>query len=158
MKRWLAATFVASLAACSPKQADAPAHAATITAVGATLPEGKTTPLADVLAQPERYAGQTLIVEGVVRAACKKRGCWMELSPATGDARSCRVRFKDYGFFVPPDSAGAEARLSGEVKLRMLGKEEVAHLEGEGATVAKSADGSAQAVELTATGVELTRR
>ena len=156
MRRFIVAVCF-SIAACTPKQ-EAPQHVATVSSVGAEVPATAATPLADVLAQPDRYAGQTLVVEGVVRAACKKKGCWMELSPDAKDARACRVRFKDYGFFVPTDSAGSEARLSGEVKVRVLAPEEVAHLEGEGATMAKSADGSARAVEITATGVELTRR
>jgi hypothetical protein len=58
---------------------------------------------------------------------------------------------------VPTDSAGADAHLAGEVGLRTLAKDEVAHLEGEGATLAKAADGSAKVVEITATGVELMR-
>ncbi len=159
MRRVLVVTSIV-LAACSPKP-DAPkqpAHAATVTLVGEDVPEGAATPLGEVLAQPDRFAGQTIVVEGVVRAACKKKGCWMELSPSKADARACRIRFKDYGFFVPTDSAGAEARLRGEVKVRSLAKEEVAHLESEGATVAKAQDGSAKAVEITATGVVLVRQ
>ncbi len=126
-------------------------------AVGAPLPGGKTTSLAAVLASPDSYAGKSVIVEGKVRAACSRKGCWMELSPENATSPTCRVRFKDYGFFVPTDSAGATARISGEVRVRTLPAEEVAHLSSEGATLAKGADGSARAVEITATGVELMR-
>ena len=132
-----------------------PAHGAM--SVGAPVPAGAAVSLATVMAKPDDYAGKTILVEGTVRAACRKKGCWMELAPSKSATSGCRVRFKDYGFFVPTDSAGAEARLSGEVSVRTLTKEEVAHLEGEGATLAKSADGSARAVEITATGVELMR-
>lgn len=35
--------------------------------------------LEKVLKSPEKYAGQTVAVEGVVVRSCKKEGCWMEL-------------------------------------------------------------------------------
>jgi hypothetical protein len=123
--------------------------------VGAPVPAGQALAVAQILARADEYAGKTVLVEGKVRAACRKRGCWMELGAEAGPR--CRVRFKDYGFFVPTDAAGADARLSGEVKVRTLAPDEVAHLEGEGAHLAKAADGSARTVEITATGVELVR-
>ncbi|MEO6951171.1 MAG: DUF4920 domain-containing protein [Polyangia bacterium] len=126
-------------------------------AVGAPVPSGDAISLAAVLTTPDAYAGKTVLVEGKVKAACSRKGCWMELAPEGAGAPTCRIRFKDYGFFVPTNSAGATARLSGEVQVRTLPPEEVAHLTGEGATLARGADGSARAVEITATGVELMR-
>ena len=59
-------------------------------------------------------------------------------------------------FFVPTDSAGAEARLEGVVKLKKVTADHVQHMEQEGATFAdKHPDGSASEVALVATGVEL---
>ena len=154
MKRAL--VLAMSLAACSPAATSTAASA--VVAVGEAVPAGQLTPLNDIIAEPDQYAGKTVLVEGAVRAACRKRGCWMEIAASKSDPRACRVRFRDYGFFVPTDSAGKMARLSGEVKVRVLSPDEVVHLEGEGATLAKAADGSARAVEITATGVELERR
>jgi hypothetical protein len=149
------------LAACNPSRSPSPTPSATpptatVTAAGAPVPASTAVPIADVLAAPDRFAGKTLVIDGHVRAACKKKGCWMEIGARSGGP-ACRVRFKDYGFFVPTDSAGADVRLSGEVGVRTLAKDEVAHLEGEGATLAKAEDGSAKVVEITATGVELSR-
>jgi hypothetical protein len=125
--------------------------------VGAPVPAGKAITVAELMAAPDTYAGKTVLVEGKVRAACRKKGCWMELATGQAGAPACRVRFKDYGFFVPTDSAGADARLAGEVKVRTLTSDEVAHFEGEGASLPKLADGTAKTVEITATGVELMR-
>lgn len=113
--------------------------------------------LADVLAKPADFEGKTVHVDAKVRRACSAKGCWMELAEGEGDKpATCRVTFKDYGFFVPTDSAGAEARLQGVVKLKKVTADHVQHLEGEGATFAtKHADGSASEVALVATGVEL---
>ncbi len=112
-----------------------------------------------MLEQPEQFAGKSVIVEGEVRRACSRKGCWMELSTSKDAAApGCRVTFKDYGFFVPTDSAGSSARVEAAVEVARLEPSHVAHLEREGATFAKkAADGSAQEVRLVATGVELWR-
>jgi len=116
-------------------------------------------PLADVLKAPDRFADQIVLVEGDVRRACTRRGCWMELSEAVDPAApGCRVTFKDYGFFVPTDSAGSKARVEARVESKLLKPELVAHMESEGAKFAeKDADGSAREVRLVASGVELWR-
>jgi len=69
---------------------------------------------------------------------------------------ACRVTFKDYGFFVPTNAAGSEARLEGVMNVRRVEPGLVSHLEAEGANFAKKgADGSAEEVRFVATGVEL---
>lgn len=67
-------------------------------------------PVAEVLAAPERYHGTELVIEGTVNEVCLRKGCWMTL--AAGE-REMRVTFKDYGFFVPTDCAGATVRAEG---------------------------------------------
>lgn len=118
---------------------------------GTPLPkDAKPAPLSRVLAAPKD--GQVVLVEGVIRRACEQRGCWMELAPKDG-GDGVRVTFKDYGFFVPTDSAGAQARVAGTLKVSTLTADQVAHLKSEGAQV--KADG--REVQLVATGVELRR-
>jgi hypothetical protein len=126
---------------------------------GAALGTAPRADLAQVLQNPGRFADGTHLVEGHVRRACSKKGCWMELATSKDPgAPGCRVTFKDYGFFVPLDSAGAMARLEGTVTLRRVEQKLVSHLEAEGATFAsKAADGTADEVRILATGVELTR-
>ena len=129
-------------------------------AFGAPLTSGgATVSLGDVLKSPDKFADQSVLVEGQVRSACTRKGCWMELSEAQDPALpGCRVTFKDYGFFVPTDSAGSKARVEAKVESRLVKPELVAHLESEGAKFAdKGADGSAHEVRLVATGVELWR-
>ena len=38
-------------------------------------------------------------VEGEVITSCAMKGCWMDMKMADGS--TMKVRFKDYGFFVP---------------------------------------------------------
>jgi hypothetical protein len=124
---------------------------------GAPLGQSPEVALADVLKSPDQFADRTVRVEGAVRAACTRKGCWMELSEAP-DAPGCRVTFKDYGFFVPTDSAGSKARVEAKVESKVVKPEMVAHLESEGAKFPeKAADGSAREVRLVATGVEMWR-
>lgn len=111
--------------------------------------------LSALLKNPENFENRLLATGGEVRRACSRKGCWMEL--AEGDAR-CRVTFKDYGFFVPTDSSGAQAKLEGRVEVKRIPAARVRHLEAEGATVSnKKADGSAFETRLVATAVDLVR-
>ena len=124
-------------------------------------PFGKSPPasLGDVLKAPDKYADQSVLVEGDVRQACSRKGCWMELSAGKDAAApGCRVTFKDYGFFVPTDSAGSKARVEAKVETKIVKPATVTHLEEEGAKFTdKAPDGSAREVRLVATGVELWR-
>jgi hypothetical protein len=160
--------IVGVLAACksqpSPRaepgaQASAATTAPSPRAFGAPIQSTDKSSLANLLEQPDRYAGKTVVVEGHVRRACSRKGCWMELAAAPeATAPGCRVTFKDYGFFVPTDSAGSRARIEAAVELARLEPSHVEHLEREGAKfAAKDADGSAREVRLVATGVELWR-
>ena len=126
---------------------------------GAPLAPAEPIALAAVLKEPERYQNQTVTVEGKVRRNCTAKGCWMELAEGLDKSlQGCRVTFKDYGFFVPTNSAGSSAKVQGVVQSKLVGTSEVEHLEREGAVFAsKLPDGRAREVRLVATGVELQR-
>lgn len=152
--------------AAAPRVAEPPAKAAaapgataggagTPRAFGASFEPGPEVGLATLLANPSAYADKTVTTSGKVQRACSNKGCWMEIGE--GDD-ACRVTFKDYGFFVPTDSAGAQARVQGRLQTQKVPAGRVAHLESEGARFRnKQADGSATEVQLVATAVELVR-
>jgi hypothetical protein len=83
----------------------------------------------------------------------------MELAESTQEGTpGCRVTFKNYGFFVPTNSAGSRARVQGQVEVETLPAASVRHYEEEGAVFAgKQPDGTAREVRLVASGVELWR-
>lgn len=125
---------------------------------GEALKGASSVKLADLLAKPQAHDGKTVLLEGTVRKACEKKGCWMELATATqAKGPGVRVTFKDYGFFVPLDSAGAQARVEGVVKVAELSEGHASHYEAEGAIVPRGADGKPREIQLVATGVELRR-
>lgn len=49
-------------------------------------------------------------VKGNITAACQAKGCWMNMDM---NGNQMLVKFKDYGFFVPKNSADHEAIISG---------------------------------------------
>src|SRR5450432_1401810 len=126
---------------------------------GAAIAPGPELSLADVLQAPERFRDRSITVEGHVRSACTRRGCWMEVAESADPALpGCRVTFKDYGFFVPTDSAGSRAKVQGTLGVNTLPPERVAHLESEGGQFPhKNPDGSVDELRLVANGVELWR-
>jgi hypothetical protein len=126
---------------------------------GAALGNSEKVSLAKVLENPDKFAGKTVRVEGVIVRSCKMEGCWLELAPGK-DAKSVRVTMKDHGFFVPLDSAGATAKAEGVFSVKTLSKEHVDHLINEdGAKFDKrNADGSVTEISFEAAGIELTRK
>jgi hypothetical protein len=147
----------------APDNAGAPAAGGgSVARFGAALEPGgagrehlAVVPLATLLSNPTAYANQTVTTEGKVQRACSRKGCWMEIGSGED---ACRVTFKDYGFFVPTDSAGAFAKIQGRLDTRNVEAAAVQHLESEGARFHnKKPDGSATEVRLIASAVELTR-
>ena len=153
--------LVALVLSCSPADCQAqaasgtPASTAAVVARGEKLKGLPVVELAQVLASPAEFEGKAVAVEAKVRRACQKKGCWMELA-ASDSGPGVRVTFKDYGFFVPVDSAGRTARVEGTVKVATLSEAHTKHLEAEGAQVSRApSGGGAHEVQLVATGVEL---
>lgn len=92
-----ATVAVAIVLGIAPASAQDPAsnvkgYGETITADGAI----STAELAKALAEKEEVATK---VEGEIITSCAMKGCWMDMKMADGS--TMKVRFKDYGFFVP---------------------------------------------------------
>ena len=109
------------LAAAAPEQPGGEAY-------GAPFELSEATPIAEVAREPERFAGTRVLVHGRISDVCQKKGCWTVLSD--GEA-VLRVRFADYAFFVPKDSAGSHAWAEGVVTLETLSQDEARHYAAE---------------------------
>jgi hypothetical protein len=122
---------------------------------GAPLGDSPKVALADLVKDAVSYSGKTVKTEGTVSAVCQGSGCWMTLK--SGD-RSVRVTFKDYGFFVPIDSAGATAVMEGVFNVKTIPEATAKHYAEE--TPGGKPDaikGDQKELSLVASGVELTR-
>ena len=64
-------------------------------------------------------------IAGTVEEVCQAKGCWMTMQLA--DDSDMRVRFKDYGFFVPKDIAGKTAIVEGKAFLDTVSVEDLRH-------------------------------
>lgn len=163
MKKFLAILFVAVIAFCADAayaqktktKAKSKTAQTDVIKRGAPLGKSEMVVLTDVMADPQKFAGKTVKVEGVIVRSCKAEGCWMELAP-TADAKTVRVKFKDHAFFIPLDAAGMKAKAEGIFEVKVLSKEEVDHLVNEdGAKIDRNADGTANEITFIASGVEL---
>ena len=120
--------------------------------------DAKKVSLEKALKKPEKFAGQTVAVDGVIVRSCKKEGCWMEMAAKEG-GKSVRVTFGDHAFFIPLNAAGMKVKAQGVFKTKVLSKEHVDHLiNDDGAKFDnRNADGTVTEVSFDATGVELTK-
>ena len=121
---------------------------------GAAIGDSPVVSLAEAARNADAYADRSVILEGQVVKACQNKGCWLELVPQ-GAERGIRVTFKDYGFFVPKNSAGHSARLEGVFERNIFSKADADHLIAEGVALMRNPDGTATELSFVAAGVEL---
>ena len=92
---------------------------------GALLPEGKAQhSLGEAISNLDDLAGQSVLIETEIQQVCQKKGCFFIARDGQAVAR---VRFKDYGFFIPTDSAGKTVKLAGTLARVELAPEQAAH-------------------------------
>ncbi len=81
------------------------------------------TKISTILEKPEAFKGKRVLVEGVVTAVCKMKGCWIQIgSEKEFDA----IRFKvDDGVIVfPQDAQGRTALAEGVVSVTTVSAED----------------------------------
>lgn len=109
-----------------------------------------TAPLTLTEAASESNVGQTLAVKAPAAEVCQNKGCWMVL---TEGARTMRVTFVDYSFFVPKDIAGKTVVVEGVLSRKLLSAEEAKHYAEESASGAAAGPGPREEWSLVATSV-----
>ena len=94
---------------------------------GAEIPETvQPLSLAALIAEPEKFADQSVVVTARVAQVCQKKGCFFI---AQDGETTVRVSFVDYSFFVPTDIGGRRVTILGELKRVELTEKQAAHLE-----------------------------
>ena len=163
----LAALSFVLLAACGrsdaapkAKQAAAPAAGASAEGwahYGAPFAATVQVSAAELLADPAKYAGQTVQVTGRVADVCSQAGCWMVV--AEGD-KSMRVLMKDHAFSVDKQGAGSDCKVEGLVEAKAIDPETVKHFESESRkpdAMPEKGVTSGMIYQLVASGVEMKR-
>jgi hypothetical protein len=116
-------------------------HGQTIEAKGAiSAPE-----LASVM--KEKGGATDIKVQGTVQDVCQMKGCWMTMN--VGEGEEMRIKFKDYGFFVPKDCSGKIAVMQGNAYYDTTSVEELVHLAVDGGMSEEEAKAKYTAPELT---------
>ena len=69
----------------------------------------------------------TLVTKAKVKVldVCQAKGCWMVVD--LGNEQTARVKFKDYGFFMPKDIKGKEVIINGKAFVNVMPVEELQH-------------------------------
>ena len=91
---------------------------------GAGVREDEAVAAAEIMAQPAAFDGKNLLVTGTIVNVCQTKGCWMRIG--TTD-QNVFVKFKDYGFFMPMDSAGRTVVMEGTLAVKMVPVDEARH-------------------------------
>jgi hypothetical protein len=87
----------------------------------------------------DMMVGQDSLEVKIVATAqevCQAKGCWMKVDIAEG--QSMRIKFKDYGFFVPKDMAGKEIVFSGKAFKATTSVEDLRHYAKDGGESAEA--------------------
>ena len=87
------------------------------------------TKISDIIADPETYLDQTVLVEGEILNVCPMMGCWMELKSDDGEGK-IKVKVKDGDIVFPVDAIGDYAVVEGKVyKIDLTQEEAVDYFE-----------------------------
>ncbi|OAB58127.1 hypothetical protein AY599_00265 [Leptolyngbya valderiana BDU 20041] len=92
---------------------------------GTALPDmGDAHSLSAAIAAMDEAAAEPVLIQAEVQQVCQKKGCFFI---ARDGETVARVRFQDYGFFIPTDSAGKTVTLAGTLSRIELSPEQAAH-------------------------------
>ncbi len=91
-------------------------------AYGKELTLKSATKISDILANPRKFDGKKVLVEGTVLDVCTHQGCWIMVA---GDKENESIRFKveDGVIVFPVEAKGKKARVEGVISVKTLSKE-----------------------------------
>lgn len=79
----------------------------------------------DLLGKLKKSDSVHVKLKGEINSCCQAKGCWMKMTLA--DNKEMMVKFKDYGFFVPRNSAGKPATIEGWAYRELVSVDELRH-------------------------------
>ena len=90
---------------------------------GKTITLKEKTKVSEILANPDKYVGKKVLIEGPVVDVCSKRGCWIEVG-SDKQFEKVKVKVKDGEIVFPMEEKGKNAVVEGEVYKISLTKEQ----------------------------------
>ena len=82
------------------------------------------TKVSDILANPEKYSGKQVLVEGKIMDVCKKAGCWIKIA-SDKKGESIQFKVKDGVIVFPVSAKGKIALAEGVVFVKTFLQEEL---------------------------------
>ena len=99
------------------------------TKLGSDITLIEKTNISDILANPEEYIDQTVLVEGEILDVCPMMGCWMELKSDI-EGEKIKVKVKDGEIVFPMEAIGSTALVEGKVyKIELTQEKAIEHFE-----------------------------
>jgi hypothetical protein len=83
----------------------------------------ETTKISDILENPQKFIGKTVLVEGTVVGVCEKRGCWMEIA-SDKKYQKIKIKVEDGEIVFPLEEKGKQALVEGTVYEIKMTKEQ----------------------------------
>lgn len=110
----------------------------------------------DLMASPEKYDGQEVVVKGNVNDVCQAEGCWIIL----GDGKNEITVKTLHVFVVPKDCFDNSAEVNGVFKIKEISEEQAKHMNSESKNPkVKTEDikGPQKVFTITAAGIKLNK-
>lgn len=77
-----------------------------------------------LIEQSGEFDKETVSTEGTIMQVCLKKGCFFMLE---SDSKTARISFKDYGFFVPTNTAGSRVKVNGTFSIDTISEADAKH-------------------------------
>lgn len=74
------------------------------------------TPIADILAAPDKFEGKRVLVKGPAVGVCETRGCWVNLRSEKDARKALRVKVEDGEIVFPMTLLGQEVQAEGVIE------------------------------------------
>lgn len=129
------------------------AEAQAAPALGAPFTATNVVPVDTLVADSATWDGKPVVVEATVKEVCQKKGCWHTLATANPDV-TVMVRDKEYGIFLPKDSAGKKVYVKGTFSVAQIPQDEARHYAEDAGRDASTINGPQRTFAIEADGVQ----
>ena len=108
--------------------------------------------LKGLLSKSSIYENKQVVAKGKIKQVCQKKGCFFMLSDGQNEAR---ITFKDYGFFIPTNTAGKKVVLKGTFNVQELSEKKAKHYAKDAGEDPDNIEGPQKEYSLVATSVKI---
>ena len=90
---------------------------------GEPLTGTDTIKISELIAESDKYVGETVRVEGLITGVCEKRGCWISLA-SDEEFQDIRIKAQDGVIVFPVEAKGRHAVAEGVFSMKELTMEQ----------------------------------